>query len=1285
VRDQSPSAFRAYVPHLLATWDDAVNDQHRRIEGTLVFLDLSGFTRLSERLATAGKVGSEEVATFANARFGELLRVSGSYRGDLLRFGGDSLSLFFTDEEHATRACRAAIAMQHALRDAGPMASSTGPVRLSMSVGVHTSAFDCFVVGESHRELIVAGAATTETARLEAAAAPGQVLVSKATAALLPRRALGTQRDGGVVLRRGQIPADTTACPSPSEGPLADLSQFVPAALRSELQNDRRDGEHRRVTIAFIKLSGIDRLLQAARPDEALSLVRNVVESVQRTVDEFELCFLGSDIDQDGVKLILTAGAPIAFRNDEERMLRAARALLDSQYGDRLSIGIGTGRVFAGDVGGEQRRVYTVMGDAVNVSARLMQHAPPGTALAAPETIERSSARFRTEPVEPITARGKRRPLKAARLGPVLGTRGDVARRLPMIGRRRELEILRFAADDAREGRGSLVEVIGEPGIGKSRLVEELKAEGSAQRIVVARCGQYAVSSPYFPFRSVLRELIGADVAGSRADVGSRLSQWVTASAPELAPWLPLLAITMDAAVASTPESDRLDPAFRLSKLHQTVALMLERLLSGPTVVMFEDVHWMDDASGRLLSHMLEQIQERAWLICVTRRPSEAGFSPEMSVPSMRIVLPPLSPPAARELAAAAVGDRVLSADQLSGLAERSGGSPLYLLGLIDAAGDQEHLDALPDSVEVLSTARIDELGPDDRQLLRTASTLGATFELSLLISVAGEQFDDLDSAGTWDRLAAFVQRGEPGWLHFRHALLRDAAYEGLSYQRRRELHRRAGEAIEERSGRHPEEHAELLSLHFDHSGMTEKALRYSVMAGDVARQKFAYLEAEEFYRRALSALGSRDAVHGSYIHERIGDCHEISGAYAPAAQAFTAALRRWRVAPRRRATSRGHALDLSSGRPERTREAELCARIAAAHERGSNYTAALTWVNRGLSVLLRNEGGLRGRLLGIKSMTLFRKGRYEEAIELGRQSLELARRRGDPRERASAHNVLATSYVVQGRLRLAVRHRTTAVRLYEEVNDLAGLMSVHNNLAVTLEALGRLEEADEHYLSALDAAESMGNRTWAAVVTKNIGNVLAIRGQFSEAAERFERTIAIFDETGEPRAIAGEALVDLSHAQLMLNRSREATISLQRGDGILSSMGARGVMPLVHLQRAELALDEGDTDAARRSCEQALRQARELSMAIEESRARRIMAKVHRAAGDLEEAESQLRESASVADRIGAEFEHAQALSDLADLVEGDGDRETRDSARLRDRAVAIFGRLGVTNPRTH
>ncbi|MGH2671539.1 MAG: adenylate/guanylate cyclase domain-containing protein, partial [Actinomycetota bacterium] len=918
--------------------DQAPGTTLREIAGTVVFVDISGFTSMSERLARRGKVGAEEVTDVLGAVFSRLLSVAYGNGGGLIKFGGDALLLLFTGEDHPGKAARAAIAMRRTLREIGRIDTSAGKIALRMSVGIHSGTFHFFLVGDSHKELILTGPAASQTVLMESTATAGEILVSRDTAGALPAKTLGLPKGEGVLLRRepSGLPLDVVETEAPLTG--VDVLSCIPVSLRDHLLSGAIEPEHRNVTVAFVHFDGTDRLVREQGPEAVAFGLEELMTGVQRSAEKHAVTVLGTDIDHDGGKIILLAGAPQAQGDDEERLLLSLRSILDAEPSLPVRVGVNKGPVFAGDIGPPFRRTYTVMGDAVNLAARVMGMAVPGQILATGPVLDASTVAFNALALEPFTVKGKRDPVHAFMVGRPTGTKPkDVSREFPLVGRDAEMEAIRRALLELRAGRGagrgSVIELVGDAGMGKTRLLSEFRAEAPDLPQLVSGCALYEASVPYRPFRRLFRLLLGVASAHDTSLLAERLREVVEVRAPELLPWLPLLATVADVDVPTTPEVDDLGEGFKKAKVEEVTTEFLARLVGEPTLVAIEDVHWMDEASADLLRHIAGRISDLRWLVCVTRRNEETGFVVPEAPRCTSLRLTALSEDSVSHLIGIATEDAPLLPHEVRELGDLSAGNPLFLQELLHAASRAGSIHDLPDSIEGMVTAQIDRLSGVDRRILRYAAVLGTSFDEGLLAALLDGEEAAIDG-GTWWRLRDFVADEGQRTYRFHHALMRDAAYEGLPYRRRRELHARVGAAILRAAEPDVDEQAELLSTHFFLAGEFEPAWRFSRIAAERAASVYANLEASRFYKRAIDAarrlgLGEDEIVR---FYEDLGDVYERAGLYPEAGKAYAEARRLSRQDP--------------------VAGARLMLKRARIEDKGGRPSAGLAWLSRAMHAL---------------------------------------------------------------------------------------------------------------------------------------------------------------------------------------------------------------------------------------------------------------------------------------------------------------------------------------------
>jgi class 3 adenylate cyclase/tetratricopeptide (TPR) repeat protein len=1172
VHSSASAELVSFVPRLTLEWlRDDPESLWREVEGTLAFVDISGFTAMSERLSKLGKAGAEEITEVLNATFAALLAVAYAQGGGLLKFGGDALLLLYEGDEHAARAARAAFEMRRTLRAIGRPKTSAGPVQLKMHAGLHSGRFQFFLVGESHRELLVTGPAASRTVEMEAASEAGEILLSGETAALLDEDTVGDERDGGRLLVSSPDVRGTVE-PLPSIEGIA-LETAVPAPLRAQLlEVGPLEGEHRNAAVAFIHFAGIDEVIATEGPDAAAAALDGLVRTIQAAVTAHGVTFLESDIDRDGGKIILVSGAPQTFGDDEERMLRTLRAILDEGLPLPVHVGVSQGRVFAGQVGASFRRTYTVLGDTAALAARLTARAGEDEIWVSAEAFERGGMSFEATELEPFLVKGKAEPIRAVVLGELIPdtARADVRveEKLPFVDRERERAVLAASVAPVRIGFGTLVELVGEPGIGKSRLADELRENCADMRQIVLRCEQYETSTPYYAFRPFLRSLIDVELNGGGAHNRTVLAERLSAVDEELVPWVPLLAAPLDVEVESTREVDDLDPSFRRARLHGVVSSLLGQLLDSPTLLVLEDVHWMDDASSELLRHLGTQLPTRPWLTCTTRRAVGGGFAAAEGtppLPALTLRLEPLPVNDAEALVRAAAGGRRLTDEELAALMERGAGNPLFLQELASPEQPLDAAEQMPDSVESLVATRIDGLAPGDRALLRWASVLGVSFSGAVIADVLEGDPTAASDSEAWDRLAEFVERDPDvaGAFRFRHALIRDGAYEGLSFRRRRELHARVAEVLEQRTP----DAVELLSLHYHRADDKPSTWRYSLAAGRRAQRKWANLEAAEFYERALDvapAVPRLTMAEVAEAWEALGDCRQLAGQLDPAGEAFEAAR-----------------LHRPSGSPESTK---LLFKEATLRRDLGRYDESIDWYSRGLEEAEQLvEGPARDTLeldleLGIAGVR-FRQGEFSDAIARATAVVARALEGGYALQLGIAYDLLHLVHTQQGSPDRTA-FRGLALPIFEDLGDLKRQATALNNLGIDEYYDGEWARSLDAYERSRALFERIGDVASVAMAMNNIGEILSDQGRISEAEELFVSVQEIVDAAGH-RGLSIMSRLNLGRAAARAGRFDEADELLQKAAEGFREIHAASFEQEVHARIAEAAVLAGDYERA--------------------------------------------------------------------------------------------------------
>ena len=1258
--DHQGEILKPYVPRLLVEWVHTTPDEHyRAVDGTLAFVDISGFTALTERLSRKGKVGAELMRDTLDGVFRALLDEAYDWGAGLLKWGGDALLLLFDGPEHPQRAARAMWELQRTIERVGRLRAGGGTVVLRMSIGIATGRIDFFTAGSVHRELLVAGPVATETVSIEAIADAGEIGISRTLAAQLHPECVGPEKDGILLLAKPPQ-VERERAPDVMEVRGLEVAQCIPIAARAHVLLERSEPEHRTITAAFIDLMDTDTLLARLGPDEFARALDDRIRAVQEAALRHDVPFYETDIGKGSIKALLTAGAPTSTGHDEERMLRALREVIDRDGVIPVRVGVNTGKVFTGDFGPPYRRAYRVFGDAINTAARVMSRAEAGQILSTEVVLERSRTTFATTPIEPFKAKGKAELVRASIVGPIAGRRDDREAQTRLIGRDTELEALLAVVEDVRRGHGWIVEISGAAGVGRSRLVQELVERCRDVHVLQSRCEEYEASTPYFAFRAVMRAAVGLDASADAAAVERQLRDVVARVDADLEPWLPLLGVLFGLDLPATTETKSLDERFLRDKMADVALRFLVETLGGSTtLVAVEDAHFMDDASSDLLRRLSAAATTYRLALVVTHADASTVWAPldDDGMQSLAMTLLPLSERVSAEIVAVATDDDPLPPHAVEEIARRAAGNVLFLFELLDAVRAAGTTEALPDSVEAVIAADIDRLSPSDRTVLRYASVLGASFDRRILAAALDGELD-LDEA-LWTRLRGLVDPDRSGEMRFRNTLVRDTAYEGLPFRRRRQLHARVAEAIEATAGETAEEHLSALALHFFAAERHDRAWHYCRLAGDRAAAVAANVEAARFYERALAAARR---VRGLTAKERadvwiaLGGVRDKTGLMGPSFEAL------------RRATE--------LLRDDPVAQAQVYAKRALARVHGADYAAALRETAAGLRRVDDLEStdavGARATLLALRAEARWHQGRGREAIALAHRAVADAQRAEDLHALAIAYTALDGSYQMIGEPEKAV-YEVKAAEIWALLGQWRSLGISELNLGVQAYADGEWNAAIDWYTQARESCLRAGDRAAAAVAAGNLGEVLVTQRKLDEADQVLTEARRALRAAGyTPHALFAE----LQRTRIDLERGRRAE-ALAALEAIVTEAGAVGYPVLtleaaVHLAHAHAVA--GDPEQGLAALEEAaLATGDEValaSVALERTRAECLLA-----LGRADDAEARLEAALAGAVRQRLLYEQLQILQLRCEVARRRGLEPAPEEVREVDRLLHLLG----------
>lgn len=699
------------------------------------------------------------------------------------------------------------------------------------------------------------------------------------------------------------------------------LSASVPSGLAEKIRTSVLKGERRPVTALFADVVGSTAILERVDAEEWTELLNQAFTVMAEAVYRYE----GTIAHLLGDGLLAFFGSPVAHEDDPERAVRAALDMLDSlrpfsarverEAGMefRIRVGVNSGTVIVRDIGSDLRYEYTAIGDAVNVAARLQAEAAPGTVLVASPTHRFIAPKFETRYVGPLSLKGKAEPVAAhevLRLKGIPGpTRGLPGLRSRLIGRESPLAELRSMLGGVAASRqGAVALILGEPGIGKSRLISELRlraAEEGSFSWAEGRCLSFGRGMPYHLLLDLLRSLLEVTATSDTEELQSALEQRMpevdAAKRSEVRTYLArLLGLPI-----SARELAALGPLSETGR-HEGLVKSLNTFLSSigrerALVLVCEDVHWADRSSIDVLRSMMATVAELPALLILTSRPEPdspvgepaAAASAALGSRFREIWLAPLSQEESRSMVAQLLEIESLPSATRTLILEKSEGNPLFVEEVIRMLMEQQAIvrvenkwisnrefmwRELPTTLNGLLLARVDRLSEDSKRLARVASVIGRRFDDSILSEVlkATNGFVNVESG--LRELVSFdlVLPPEPGegLYSFRHALIEEAVYESILLRDRVRLHAAVGDALEGSYRAGLDEWASVIALHLERAGDLRRSADYLVRAGANALQRFAPREAAEFFGRAvrhLSTFGDDAEVLSKRVEAGLG------------------------------------------------------------------------------------------------------------------------------------------------------------------------------------------------------------------------------------------------------------------------------------------------------------------------------------------------------------------------------------------------------------------------------
>jgi len=1009
---------------------------------------------------------------------------------------------------------------------------------------------------------------------------------------------------------------------------------YTPRHLADRILSSRSalEGEHKRVTVLFCDIAGSSILAEKLGSERMHDLLQRFFEPAMEEIHRYEGTinqFLG-----DGFMALF--GAPLALEHHERQALLAAVALRDRVRNELATIpgvpgaklavrmGMNTGLVVVGKIGDNLRMDYTAIGDTTNVAARLEALADENGILISRATWERVQDVVEVQPEASVTLKGRVEPVIVHE---VIGIRRQnvtprISRRLThFVGRARELGDLQEALDHAQESRGQAVGIVGEPGMGKSRLLLQFRESLADRRVTCLEgsCLSYGSTTPYLPVLDLLRSAFGIVDTDTPETVANKVAHGTEELGIEPASAVPYVVHLLGVKEGSGPLVALSPEAIKSRTSEVLRQLLLRSSRRRPLVMIIEDLHWIDQASEEFLTQIADVVPAAPILFITTYRP---GYSPPWSQRSYatQVALRPLTDREALAFVHHVSGVPVRE-ESARTLVDRGEGNPLFLEELLQATARvfaAPH-SQIPETLLGVLTARIDRLSDDAKDVLQMASVLGRNFSPALLGALVRHQ-EGLDARlrqlTQLEFLYQLTPEPEPQYA-FKHALTRDAVYQSLLERRRRAAHATVGRALEQQYTGRIADAVELLAYHFELSDDDERAVDYAIRAAERAQRRWANAEALGFFERARARLATLPDT----------------------------------------STNRLRRIDTI------TKQAEVLFALGRHRDHVEVLEGIHKLVEESADPLRRASWHYWVGFL--KSLT---GARPEVAIAHCRTASNIADAAELHTIRAYADTGLAQAYIIAGEFRSAIEVGERALGIFESQGDAWWASRALSQLSPAANHLGAWERGLQYCRRAMELGASLNDLRLKVSGLVRTASTQAHRGDWQTALHLCDEALRLtptpFDAAAV-RAVRGYALVKADQIAAGVAELREALVFYDRSQ-------LRYTRALFALWLADGYLRQQAFEEARDLVKETLSTAWELGYRHVEGVARRLLGE-SLASVDATAAAAELAAAEAILEKLDARNELGKVWVARACLQRGAPDRV------LLAKALALFRDLGT------
>ena len=930
------------------------------------------------------------------------------------------------------------------------------------------------------------------------------------------------------------------------------FSPYVPEAVTSRILEGKGSlpSERSEATIVFIDIRGFTKLADQLDPEKAIEIINNIFEPIVGLIDKY-----GGSINKflgDGLMAIF--GAPFSHEDDPERAARASLEIMKSieengkiKIGNKVKnlkarMGINTGLCISGEIGSASRKEFTVIGDTVNLASRLQANATPGKILIGEKTFHRIKDNFITSPPRKLKIKGKKDRVSVYILKSeekkISFFEQKKNSHSPFMGREKELKNLKEALKKSYQSKGQVIEISGELGIGKSRLILELTKESLTKEfnIFSSNCSSWEESKPYTPLREIFIKIFGIKFDDDFKEIDKKIENKIKEIDSSL-----LFASSYFSRLLSS-KTKSLEEMMEQSKEESNLFIrVVKKLLFSfsskkPLLIIIEDVQWIDDASGEFLIQCSKELKEYPILLLYSLR--ESLKKRDSIAGSKRIRLLPLKNTESDKLIRLLIKENDIYQLMSEKIISTANGNSLFIEEIVrgieerrlsadkDRLGNYPEIFAnfqIPDTVQSIARARIDLLPVGLKEILYQASVLGRDIEIKLLqkitnleVKILLEMMKELQKHEFIEEVEAAPQLQR--YFAFTHSLIQEIAYNSLLFKTRRSLHNKIGTVMEEMYLSKIDAKVEELAYHFKNSDNQEKAVFYLNKAGDKAQSLYAFKNAINYYRDSikileLTELEKEQLTQLSEIYNKLAFSRSIIGERKEAEINLTKAL-------------------------------EYCRKIRDKDNE---------------SLILMSMGNLYGDM-----------GQWDKAIEYFQDSLLISEEINNLRRKASILKGIGLACLFKGDTSTGYSYLKESINICKEIKALDVYAMALNNIGIYYDMLGRWKKAIEAYKESLSIAKKIKNIIVISNIMNNIGFAYSSLGESKQAIYYLKESVKIADKIGDIYN-KGINYIHLGEEYLKKNEFTEVKYYIFHGEKIFDELDDK--LGLADIYRLEAKL----------------------------------------------------------------------------------------------------------------